>query len=226
MPQLRVAVLGATGGVGISVVRQALSAGHDVVAFVRSAAKLEAKLCAGGAQVDRARLALETVADVRDAAAVKAALDKRGPFDAVLVALGGAGIMSRDDTCSVGTRNVVAALVARQPKTRVIVCSSHGVGDSAQDVPFIIRWLLKYALEDKVVQEEVVVSAGDKVDWCLVRPTGLVDKPPRGLDKVEVRLPGSALPSSQISRTDVAAFLLREAGTDAKWLGKKPAVSW
>jgi nucleoside-diphosphate-sugar epimerase len=225
MAQLRVAVLGATGGVGVSVVRQALSAGHDVVAVVRSAAKLEAKLCAGGAEVDRARLALE-VADVRDAAAVKAALDKRGPFDAVLVALGGGGIMSRDDTCSVGTRNVVAALAARQPKTRVIVCSSVGVGDSAQDVPFVIRWLLKYALEDKVVQEEVVVSAGDKVDWCLVRPTSLVDKPPRGLDKVEVRLPGSALPSSQISRTDVAAFMLREAGTDAKWLGKKPAISW
>ena len=72
MPQLRVAVLGATRGVGLSVVRQALSAGHEVVAVVRSTAKLQDGLGAGGAQVDTARLVVE-VADVRDAAAVKAA---------------------------------------------------------------------------------------------------------------------------------------------------------
>jgi nucleoside-diphosphate-sugar epimerase len=225
MPQLRVAVLGATRGVGLSVVRQALSAGFEVVAVVRSTAKLQDSLGAGGAQVDTARLAVE-VADVRDAAAVKAALDKRGPFDAVLVALGGSGIMVRDDTCSVGTRNILSALVARQPKTRLVVCSSVGTGDSTNDIPFFIRWMLKYALEDKAVQEEEVVSAGDKVDWCLVRPTGLNDKPPRGLDKVQVRLPGSALPSSQISRSDVAAFMIREVGPDARWLGRKPAISW
>jgi nucleoside-diphosphate-sugar epimerase len=225
MSTLRLCVFGATGGVGVSAVRQALLAGHHVVAFCRSASKLEAALSAGGAQVDRARLAVE-VADARDAAAIKAALDKCGPFDAVLVALGGRGIMNRDDTCSVGTRNVVAALAARQPKTRVVVCSSVGVGDSAQDVPFFVRWLLKYPLEDKVVQEELVISAGDKVTWCLVRPTGLNDKPPRGLDKVHVRLPGSALPSSQVSRTDVAAFMIREAGPQAQFPGKKPAISW
>ncbi len=190
----------------------------------RPSAKLQDRLGAGGAQVDTARLSIE-VGDVRDAAAVKAALDKRGPFDAVLVALGGSGIMSRDDTCSVGTRNILSALVARQPKTRLVVCSSVGTGDSTSDIPFFIRWMLKYALEDKAVHEEVM-SAGDKVDWCLVRPTGLSDKPPRGLDKVQVRLPGSALPSSQISRSNVAAFMIREAGPDARWLGKKPAVSW
>jgi nucleoside-diphosphate-sugar epimerase len=207
------------------VVRQALSAGHQVVAVVRSTAKLLDGLGAGGAQVDTARLVVE-VADVRDAAAVKAALDKRGPFDAVLVALGGGGIMVRDDTCSVGTRNILSALAARQPKTRVVICSSVGTGDSSQDVPFFIRWVLKYPLEDKALQEEEVVSAGDKVDWCVVRPTGLRDNPPRGLDKVQVRLPGSALPSSAISRSDVAAFMIREAGPDARWLGKKPAISW
>ena len=44
---------------------------------------------------------------------------------------------------------------------------------------YFIKWMLKYPTADKIIAEADLRSSGLPV--VLVRPTRLVDKPPRGL---------------------------------------------
>src|ERR1700761_1107012 len=73
---MRVTVFGATGGIGTEVVRQALAAGHEVVAVVRDAGRLTVPAGAGLGVV---------TADVMDPAQIGPAV--KGA-DAVVSALG------------------------------------------------------------------------------------------------------------------------------------------
>lgn len=76
---MRLTVFGATGAVGQEIVRQALTAGHEVTAVVRDPARLPEGL--RGA-------ALHAVVPLGDTAAVRAAVAGR---DAVLSGLGARG---------------------------------------------------------------------------------------------------------------------------------------
>ena len=111
---LKVVVFGATGGTGLELCRQAAEAGHNVTAYVRSPEKLKVKhpnlVCVKGT--------------LEDAAAVEAAVRDK---DAVLVALGGHSLLTRDTTCSVGTRVILGAMKNTGVR-RIVVCSSYGVG--------------------------------------------------------------------------------------------------
>ena len=88
-----------------------------------------------------------------DAPSVAAAFSDGFAPDAILLALGGAGIWSRDFVCSRGTENVLAAVRsaraaagASAPPPRLVCCSSMGVGDSAPLIPGFVRWLLTHPL--------------------------------------------------------------------------------
>src|ERR1700744_4456148 len=76
MGSMKVTVFGATGGIGTEVVRQALTAGHEVVAVVRDPARLSVPAGAGLGVV---------TADVMDPAQIGPAV--KGA-DAVVSALG------------------------------------------------------------------------------------------------------------------------------------------
>ena len=212
---MRVLIFGATGGTGLALVSQALARGHDVTVFVRSPSKLAAKLGVAAPQ--------PTIVsgDVLDAAAVAAAVAAARP-DVLLLALGGAGIMSRDFTCSRGTEFVLAGAAAAALAPRVVLCSSMGVAESAPLVPAFLRWLLKHPLADKAPQEAAVRASA--LPFVIVRPTGLRDAPPRGAAALAARV-GERLPTSAIARADVAAFMLDAAAGD-EWLGKTVGLSW
>ena len=141
--------------------------------------------------------------DIRDAGQVKELLARR--FDHILLSLGGSGIWRPDDTCSAGTRNIINALKDVEKKPRIILCSSMGVSESKPDVNCFVKWMLKYPLADKDIQEADLRASGLPV--VIVRPTRLVDLPPRGLTNV-VALERGAVPVSMISRADTAAFMI------------------
>jgi uncharacterized protein YbjT (DUF2867 family) len=122
-----------------------------------------------------------------DASAVAAAVQAAAP-EAVLIALGGSGIWSRDYTCSTGTDNIMKALKAdggSRAGPRVVVCTSMGVGDSSPLIPAFVRWILKYPLADKEPQEAAVRASG--LPFVIVRPIGLRDAAARGVEAVTVR---------------------------------------
>ena len=159
--------------------------------------------------------------DVMDADAVKSAVTETRP-DAVLFALGSAGIWSRDYVCSQGTANVIASLAAADVKPRLVLCSSMGVGDSADKIPGFVAWLLKHALADKDPQEASVRNSG--LPYTIIRPTGLRDAPARGRAACAL-LEGAKLPTSAVARADVAAVMLDALAGD-ELLGKTIGLSW
>ena len=206
---MRAIIFGPTGGTGLELVRQCLGAGVSTTAFLRTPAKL------------KGLAPTIVVGDVRNAAQVEAAL--AAPFDCIFISLGGSGIMSPDDTCSVGTRNILAALKksAPSPPPRLIVCSSMGVRNRG-DISGFVAWMLKHPLADKDIQEAEVEASG--LPFVIVRPTGLRDSGVVGLASLAVVHSGPT-PTSSISRADVAAFMIAQATSDT-YLAKAVGISW
>ena len=84
--------------------------------------------------------------ELADEAAIEGAVKGQ---DAVMNALGGVGILSRDTTCSVGTRAIMAAMHKTGVK-RMVVCSSYGVGPGNRAlIGWAIRAMLYHPLADK-----------------------------------------------------------------------------
>ena len=134
-------VFGATGGSGLELVMQALAQGNQVTAYVRNPDKLTG--------IESANL--KTVkAELNDEAAMESAIKGQ---DVVLVSLGGRGLLSRDTTCSVGTRAIIAAM-KKTGVNRMVVLSSYGVGPGNRSLlSWAIRAMLYHPLADKDEQE-------------------------------------------------------------------------
>ena len=196
---MRIAVFGATGGTGQQVVQQALAGGHAVTALVRDPARLaqhDVRLTVvQGDVLDRSRVD-ETIAGA----------------DAMIVSLGNTA-NNPDYVVSRGTQVIVDAMTDAGSPCRLIVVTSLGVGDSRDQVPFAFKMLmstvLKKPMEDKERQEALVRASN--LDWVIVRPGGLTNGPATGDYKAGVNV---KLTASQVSRADVAAFVLQQLDND------------
>jgi uncharacterized protein YbjT (DUF2867 family) len=208
----KILVLGATGGTGRSIVTQALARGYDVVALVRSADKASglkgAKLIVG---------------DARDETALRQALQGR---NAVVSALGTPASPFREVTLlSTATRVLVDAMNAEQV-SRLVCITGLGAGDSVGHGGFlfdkvIFPLLLRKVYADKNRQETIVRDSG--LDWTLVRPAILNDKPGRGAIRALTEL--SSFHGGAIAREDVARFVLEQLSADT-WLRRSPLITW
>jgi len=209
--QSKILVLGATGGTGRLIVSQALARGHDVTALVRSPEKVSDLK---GAKV--------VVGDVRDEKALLEAL--RGQ-DAVVSALGTpASPFRKVRLLSTATRALVSAMKAEHV-SRLVCITGIGAGDSAGHGGFlfdnvIFPLLLKKVYADKNRQEAIVRDSG--LDWILVRPSVLNDKPRDGSIRALTDL--SDFHGGSISRQDVATFVLDQLRADA-WLHRAPLIT-
>jgi putative NADH-flavin reductase len=200
---MKITVLGATGGVGGEVVKQALDRGWDVTAVVRDPAKLQLP-----AQV--------VVAGFPDHDKLAAAVEGR---DAVISAVG-----SRDrgptTVCVDGARAAIGA-----GAKRLLVVSASGMhteGDgffTRSLVKPLLNTFLKHGWADMLAME-AVVEAGD-LDWTIVRPPMLLDGPRTG--KVASRLDGNVR-TFTIRRADVAAYLL-DAVADPTLIRQKVSIA-
>ena len=190
---MRVAVFGATGRTGRAVVDELLGRDHEVVALVRDreAAGLPA--------------AAQTISgDARDRSAIELLL---AGAQAVVSAL---GPRSRDVTLH---RDVAALLVEALPAAgvrRFVGISGAGVdvpGDQKglrdRVVSTLIQRLGGQAVQDKAVEHRLWAASG--LDWTLVRPPRLVDRPGTG----DVEHSASRSPrTTWIRRTDLARFVV------------------
>jgi len=208
----KILVLGSTGGTGRLIVRQALARGHDVTALVRSAEKA---IGLDGAQL--------IVGDARDEQVLRNAVAGQ---DVVISALGTAASPFREVTLlSDATRALDSAMKA-EGVSRLICITGLGAGDSAGHGGFlfdkvIFPLLLRKVYSDKNRQEAIVRSSG--LDWVLVRPSVLNNKPGRGTTRALTDL--STFHGGTIAREDVAHFVLDQAYSNA-WLHRAPLISW
>jgi uncharacterized protein YbjT (DUF2867 family) len=208
----KILVLGATGGTGRLIVKEAVSRGWDVSALVRSPDKAR--------DLNRAKL---IVGDARDEKALREALKGR---NAVVSALGSPVSPFREVTLfSAATRALVNAMKAEHV-SRLVCITGIGAGDSAGHGGFlydnlIFPLLLRKVYADKDRQEAIVRSSG--LDWVLVRPSILNNKP--GSGNVRALTDLSSLHGGTISREDVAKFVLDQVPDDT-WLRRSPLITW
>ena len=210
----RVAVVGASGGVGRQVVEQGLARGHDVVAVVRPPDKLP---------VSDPKLAV-VAAELTDREAIDAAV--RGA-DAVVSALGPS--LDRRATgmpLVQGTRNIVDAMEAagvrryagmatpslRDPRDRRSLLGTV--------VPIMGRLLLPRAYRELLAMSQIVIDSD--LEWTIARFTRPTDGPAKGT--VRAGFLGRDKLGSAITRADIATFLLDQL-EDTRFIRAAPAIS-
>ncbi|MCW2241896.1 NAD(P)-dependent oxidoreductase [Azospirillum canadense] len=210
--QPRILVLGATGGTGRLIVSQAVARGYDVTALVRSAEK--ASDLTGATLI---------VGDARDENALRQALKGR---DAVVSALGTPVSLFREVTLlSSATRALVSAMKAEHV-SRLVCITGIGAGDSAGHGGFlfdtvIFPLVLRKVYADKNRQEAIVRDSG--LDWVLVRPSVLNNKP--GRDTIRTLTDLSGFSGGTIARANVASFVLDQVRDDT-WVHRSPLITW
>ena len=207
---MKVLIIGATGATGKILMREALAQGHQVTALARNPSALVP-------EDHRLRVLQGNALDV---SSVEAAVVGQ---DAVLLALGTRS--SRPTTLfSESTQNVIGAM-DKHGVRRLVCITGVGVGDSKGHVGFlydrIIRPLVvKNVYEDKERQEEAIEQSD--LEWVIVRPAQLTDKPARGEYRVFV---GGSYTAKTISREDVADFTLAQV-KDGTYVHKMPVISY
>jgi putative NADH-flavin reductase len=192
----RVLILGATGGTGRHLVLQAIAAGHDATILVRHPERLPAG-------IERARV---VTGDATDAAAVREVV--RGQ-DSVISVLG-VGTALKSSGLITNAAPAVVEAMSQAGVRRLVWTSAYGVGETYRDAPLIPRILFAVLLRDlyadKTAGEAAIRSS--QLDWTLVHPTTLSNRPAKGRCRSGERLKLSGMPT--ISRADVAAFLVTQ----------------
>jgi putative NADH-flavin reductase len=250
---MKLLVLGATGGTGSRLVQQALQQGHVVTAFARDPSKMH--LANANLRVVRGDIlqpdSVDTAVTGQDA--VLSALGTRLPIRIVItivvvcqiivrivtlsrpaslfVELGvpilAILILARRNTIlSDGTRNIVRAM-ERAGVKRFVCESSLGVGDSKWKMGIVhnliaIPLFLRNVFADKEVQEQIIT--GSSLDWVIVRPAALTNGAQRNVYRVGSDVGNWFIPS-RISRSDVAAFMLKQLTGD-EYLRKTPGLAY
>jgi putative NADH-flavin reductase len=195
---MKIALFGASGKTGHNVLEQALAAGHDVVALARAPlstthAKLQVK--------------------IGDVTAGRGVDDVVAGANAVIACLG-ARTLKANTVRSDSANHIVAAMKKHGVK-KLVWLSASGVGDSASQAKttsfvfgyIIMPLMLKANYADADVAERVIRESG--LDFVVVRPVGLTDKPKQGGARAYSNT--DRLPQSYITRADVAAFMIDAA---------------
>ena len=126
---------------------------------------------------------------------------------------------------STATRALVDVM-AKQNIHRLICITGLGAGDSRGHGGFffdrlLLPLMLRKVYEDKDRQEDAI--RGSTLDWTIVRPTVLNDKPGRG--GIQALTDLSGVHGGTIARADVADFVVQQLTADT-WLRKSPLITW
>jgi putative NADH-flavin reductase len=192
---MKFAVLGATGGTGLEIVRQAIEQGHSVTAFVRSPEPL--KPFGNRITVKQG--------DLLNSAELAKAISGH---DAILSGFGPRVPIAKADANLL--RNFASALTAAMHQANVrravIVSTAFLFKDSLVPPAYLFgRLFFPGVVVDAAAMEQIFIESG--LDWTIVRPPQLTDKPCTG--KYRVRTGHLPRLGFNISRADVAHSFLK-----------------
>jgi putative NADH-flavin reductase len=204
---VKLALLGATGGVGREVLSQAIAAGHAVTAVVRNPSKLPA-------DVDVVRQDLATpdaevlAAAMRDADAVISAVGPHRAAEAGIVAPATAAITHAMDCARVRRLVVISASPVG------VVSSTHRPQPPRYDPgdDLLMRYLLSPLIRrifgrlytDLAAMEDLLCEGS--LDWTAIRPPRLTNGPLTGTYRTAIDR--NVRHGLTISRPDVAHMML------------------
>jgi putative NADH-flavin reductase len=212
---MKIATFGASGATGRLLTERCLAAGYEVVALVRRPAEF---VYAGRVRV--------VEGSAFDAEAVRLTMEGA---DVVLSALG-ARSLRKEDVLERAVPLIVSAMKEVGVQRIIALGSAGALDDSLKKQPAWRRWFvqkmvyntfLKWAVASQASQWKMLSGSG--LDWTMVMPPLLLNKPGRGTFRVD----GEALPrnGARISREDVADFMMAQIGSQ-EWVGKGVYIAW
>lgn len=196
-------LLGGTGRTGQQVLEYALQAGHEVVALARSPEKITA-------ESQKLTIVEGTPANPEDISkaltgcdAVISTMNNNRQSDSPF-----AKPLNEEDFMTKIMSACVGAMQA-QGVRRIAVMTALGAGDSFDYSPWLFRMMIRktnlgIAYRDHEGQEQILKDSG--LDWTVVRPVGLNDKP--SAKKLGVDYGQPAKLSMMIERAKVAKYLV------------------
>ena len=195
---MNVLIIGAAGKTGSIVVERAVAAGHIVTAFVRDATTY------------RSPANVRVVAgDATDQPSLNKAMAGQ---DAVISTIAGK-TPYRKTTLERSVAGAVVTAMKANGARRLIVISSFGVGDSADQAGWFVEHVivptwLRGSTEDKAAMEAVVRASG--ISFVIVRPAMLTDDAATG----NVNVFQGHQVAHKIARADVAQFCVDQLTSD------------
>jgi putative NADH-flavin reductase len=204
---MKIAVFGASGKTGSLVVEQALAAGHEVIAYVRTP---------GSIKSEHPNLKV-VVGNLNEKDNLKKAI---AGADACISTLGSGSLTKHNLAITEGIDNIIN-IMEEEGVPRIIYMSSFGAGESRYYMPQPARFLvldvmLRIPVADHNTNEQRIAKS--KLQWTVVRPGGLTNGAKTGNLKhgsEKTKLKGSA----SISRSNVAAFFLDQL-TSSEYVNK------
>ena len=207
---MKLLVLGATGGIGLEIVGQAVARHHSVTAFVRSPDRLSAF---------QGRIAFEQ-GDLLNSSQLERAIQGN---DAILSAFGPrVPVMKADANLLRDFASALTSAMRRTSVRRLVIVSTAFLfrGSIMPPAHLVGRLFFPGVVMDASAMERTITESG--LDWAIVRPPQLTDKPFSGSYRVrEGHLPFFGF---HVSRADVADCLIKTA-EDGTCVGKILGVS-
>lgn len=207
---MKLVILGATGGIGLEIVRKAVDHGHSVTAFVRSSERLQTF----GDHINVIQ------GDLLDSAQLEQALAGQ---EAVVSGFGPRLPISKADRDLLRrfAGGLAHAMLQANVRRVVVVSVAFLFKDAIIPPAYLLgRLFFPGIVADAGTMEAVFERSG--LDWTIVRPPELTEKPYTGKYRVrEGHLPRFGF---SISRADVADFMLKTVEDQAA-IGKIFGVS-
>jgi len=205
---MKIAIIGATRGIGLELVKAALADGHEVTALVRTPGTMPLS--------DKHLKTIE--GDAQDIEAIFKVVEGQ---DVVCDCLGTAKVTQTITMFSRSTENLVKVL---RPEQLLIAVTGLGAGDSKGHCGFIydkifLPLVLRRIYDDKGRQENIIKSR--LMRWIIVRPGFLNNGPRTGRYRALTNLKG--VHGGRISRADVADFILSQAKSP-QFIGQTPML--
>ena len=209
---MKILIIGATRGIGKSLLETALEEKFEVTVLARTPEKI-------AISHPRLRVAKGDVLEIESIAAAA-----KGQ-EAICSCIGVPITFKQVSLFSTAARNILVA-VKQNPGQKYIAVTGIGAGDSKGHGGFLYDkifkpFLLKTIYADKDREEEIIKSSG--VDWMIVRPAGLTNGKRTGKYRVFTDMKG--VTARRISRLDVADFILKQLGNPTE-SGRTPLITY
>lgn len=178
---MKIAIIGASAGIGLESVKRALERSHEVTTLSRSPIQLPEN-----------PLLKSIIGDALNKRDLTRAIQDA---DAVIVTLGTRKNMRQTTLFSDFAKLLVAIQTESKSVATHIAVTGFGTGESANYVGWFVKLFLKYFL---------------KVNWLIVRPGRLLDEPRTEKYRIETSL-YKGINIRAINRSDVAYYLVKQA---------------
>ena len=208
---MKITIIGASAGIGLETVKRALERNHEVHTLSRSEIYLPIKNHLN-----------TNIGDALNKDDLKNAIHGA---DAIIVTLGTGKSMKATTMFTDFATLLVDIQKETNLKVPCLFVTGFGSGESKNYVGWFVKLFLKYFLKDvytdKAKMEEIISNS--ELDWIIVRPGRLLDKPITEKYRIENTL-FKGINIGSINRSDVADFLVKQAENPTQ-LKKYVAIS-